>query len=105
MQLKCKLGGVLAALLASFSGLGQTQCPNAVRIEGTVRDPAGAIIPGAQVQSSDGEKTTTDAKGQYVLPCGPVGTVKVRVEAQRSIQEPRRSERELDWSRMPTCNW
>jgi len=82
MQVKCKLGGVLAALLASLSGLGQTQCPNAVRIEGTVTDPAGAIIPGAQVQSSDGEKTTTDVKGQYVLPCAPVGTVKVRVEAQ-----------------------
>ena len=82
MQVKCKLGGVLAALLAFLSGLAQTQCPNAVRIEGTVTDPAGAIIPGAQVQSSDGEKTTTDAKRQYVLPCAPVGTVKVRVEAQ-----------------------
>src|SRR5580692_13215637 len=105
MHLKCSLGIVLAAVLAPLSGWSQHQCSNGVRIEGTVTDPAGAIIPGAQVQSSDGEKTTTDAKGQYVLPCGPVGTVKVRVEAQRSIQEPRRSERELDWSRMPTCNW
>jgi hypothetical protein len=28
-----------------------------------VTDPAGAVIPGAQVKSVDGEKRTTDAKG------------------------------------------
>jgi hypothetical protein len=82
MQVRSKLRVVLAALLTPLLGLAQNQCSNGARIEGTVTDPAGAIIPGAQVQSSDGEKTTTDAKGQYVLPCAPVGTVNVRVEAQ-----------------------
>jgi hypothetical protein len=82
MQVRSKLRVVLAALLTPLLGLAQNQCLNGARIEGTVTDPAGAIIPGAQVQSSDGEKTTTDAKGQYVLPCAAVGTVNVRVEAQ-----------------------
>jgi hypothetical protein len=79
---KCKLAVVLAAVLAPLGGLAQNQCSNGVRIEGTVTDPAGAIISGAQVQSSDGEKTTTDAKGKYVVPCAPPGAVDVRVEAQ-----------------------
>jgi Carboxypeptidase regulatory-like domain/TonB dependent receptor len=82
MQVKCKLGIVLAALLAPLSGLAQNRCSNGIRIEGTVTDPAGAIIPGANVQSSDGEKTATDARGQYRLPCAPLGTVNVRIEAQ-----------------------
>jgi hypothetical protein len=79
MQVKCKLGIALAALLAPLSGLAQNQCSNGIRIEGTVTDPAGAIIPGANVQSSDRE---TDARGQYRLPCAPLGTGNVRVEAQ-----------------------
>src|SRR6202050_4287730 len=82
MQEKCKHGIVLAALLAPLSGLAQNRCSNGIRIEGTVTDPAGAIIPGANVQSSDGEKTATDARGQYRLPCAPLGTVNVRIEAQ-----------------------
>jgi hypothetical protein len=81
MRLKCSLGIVLAAVLAPLSGWSQHQCSNGVRIEGTVTDPAGAIIPGAQVQSSDGESTTTDGWGRYILPCPPIGTVTVRVEA------------------------
>src|ERR1700733_14537869 len=81
MHLKCSLGIVLAAVLAPLSGWSQHQCSNGVRIEGTVTDPAGAIIPGAQVQSSDGESTTTDGWGRYILPCPPIGTVTVRVEA------------------------
>jgi hypothetical protein len=81
MHVKCRLGIVLAAVLAPLSGWSQHQCSNGVRIEGTVTDPAGAIIPGAQVQSSDGESTTTDRWGSYILPCPPIGTVTVRVEA------------------------
>jgi Carboxypeptidase regulatory-like domain/TonB dependent receptor len=81
MHVKCSLGIVLAAVLAPLSGWSQHQCSNGVRIEGTVTDPAGAIIPGAQVQSSDGESTTTDGWGRYILPCPPIGTVTVRVEA------------------------
>jgi Carboxypeptidase regulatory-like domain len=82
MRGKCKLAVVLAAVLAPLGGLAQNQCSNAVRIEGTVTDPAGEIIPGAQVQSSDGKVTTTDARGNYALPCAPLGTVTVRIEAQ-----------------------
>src|SRR6202050_1702159 len=81
MHLKCSLGIVLAAVLAPLSGWSQHQRSNGVRIEGTVTDPAGAIIPGAQVQSSDGESTTTDGWGRFILPCPPTGTVTVRVEA------------------------
>ena len=82
MQVRCKLGVVLAALLTPLFGLAQHQCANGARVEGTVTDPAGAIIPGVQVQSSDGERTTTDARGQYVMRCASVGTISVRIEAQ-----------------------
>jgi hypothetical protein len=54
MQVRSKLRVVLAALLTPLLGLAQNQCLNGARIEGTVTDPAGAIIPGAQVQSSFG---------------------------------------------------
>ncbi|HEY2858544.1 MAG TPA: carboxypeptidase regulatory-like domain-containing protein [Terracidiphilus sp.] len=44
-------------------------CTRGVRVEGTITDPTGAVIPGAQVQASSGERTDADASGYYVLPC------------------------------------
>jgi hypothetical protein len=82
----CKLGIALTASLAASLGLTRNQCSNGVGIEGAVTDPVGAIIPGAQVQSSDGEKTTTDPRAKYVLPCASRGTVSVQVEAGGATQ-------------------
>jgi len=46
----------------------QNPCPNGLRVEGTVTDPTGAIIPGANVKAA-GTAVTTDATGHYVLAC------------------------------------
>lgn len=72
----------LGSVLSPFFGLAQRQCANGVRIEGTIMDPTGAIIPGAQVQASDGETATSDAAGRYFLPCAPAGTATLNVQAQ-----------------------
>jgi hypothetical protein len=97
----CKLGIALTASLAASLGLTRNQCSNGVGIEGAVTDPVGAIIPGAQVQSSDGEKTTTDPRAKYVLPCASRGTVSVQVEAGGGDPESQGAQREMDRSRMP----
>lgn len=72
---------LLAGLLSPLIGLAQSRCTNGVRIEGTVADSTGAIVPGAQVQASDGEKAIADGAGHYVLRCVPAGHVSVTVQA------------------------
>ena len=37
-----------------------------------MKDPTGAVIPGAQVQASDNQKAVTDGTGHYLLPCVPM---------------------------------
>lgn len=74
---------VIATLMgfaATPSGFGQQPCSNGVRIDGIVTDPTGALIPGAQVQAG-GQTTTTDAAGRFLLPCVPVNSGTVVVEA------------------------
>lgn len=73
---------ILAALLSPVWGLAQQSCAAGVRIEGTVTDPSGAVVAGAQVQTASGEKTTTDAAGHYVLPCVPVSSAAITVQAE-----------------------
>jgi hypothetical protein len=51
-----------------------------MRIEGTVADPTGAVIPGAEVQTASGERAVADASGNYVLPC--ITSIPVRITAQ-----------------------
>jgi hypothetical protein len=61
--------GVVPSIAAA-----QQACNPGIRIEGTVTDPTGAVIPGATVQAADGEKKSTDATGQFLLACVPVGS-------------------------------
>jgi Carboxypeptidase regulatory-like domain len=56
-------------------------CVNGIRIEGTVRDPSGAAIAGAQVRTAGGMQTTTDAAGQFILACVPPGAVTLTAQA------------------------
>jgi len=70
-----------AWLLVPAASLAQQPCASGIRIEGVVADPSGAVIPGAQVQASDGQKTTTDAAGEFVLACVPSGNTALHVEA------------------------
>lgn len=58
-------GGVSMGLPASA----QRTCTTGIRVEGTISDPTGAVIPGAHVQTASGEKTTSDTTGSYTLPC------------------------------------
>jgi hypothetical protein len=60
--------------------LPQQRCSNGMRIEGTVADPTGAVIPGAEVQTASGERAVADASGNYVLPC--ITSIPVRITAQ-----------------------
>ena len=55
-------------------------------ISGTVKDPAGKVVPGAAIEvheTSTGavQKTRTDSKGYYVLPTLPVGRYEVDIQA------------------------
>ncbi len=71
-----------ASLLSPLPSYAQSPCADATRIEGSITDPAGAVIPGAQVQSAVGQKATSDASGRYVLSCSPAGTIRFTVQAE-----------------------
>jgi hypothetical protein len=62
---------VLAGMLVPSLSYGQQSCVNGIRVDGTITDPTGAVIPGAQVRATRGETATTDTAGHYVLPCIP----------------------------------
>jgi hypothetical protein len=76
--LKCL---VFAGALIPWLASAQQTCTNGIRVEGTIADPSGAAIPGAQVQIASGEKATTDATGHYMLPCVSGGSVVLAVQA------------------------
>lgn len=67
-----KLAAAYLGLLCPTLGIAQQSCTNGIRVEGFVKDPTGAVIPGAQVQTSDNQKAVTDGTGHYLLPCVPM---------------------------------
>jgi hypothetical protein len=73
---------ILAGTWMPRSTLAQKVCPDGLRIEGTVVDPSGAVIPGAQVQTASGEKAISDATGKYLLPCVAGTSAVVHASAQ-----------------------
>jgi len=73
---------VFAGVLIPWPASAQQTCTNGVRVEGTIADPTGAVIPGAQVQAASGEKTTSDVAGRYMLPCVSGGSIVLAVQAQ-----------------------
>lgn len=72
----------LMTLLSPSLGLAQQACPGGIRIDGTITDPSGALIAGAQVSAAGGEKAVTDAAGRYVLPCVAGNSSNLTVQAQ-----------------------
>jgi Carboxypeptidase regulatory-like domain len=72
------VAGISVPRLASA----QQACTNGIRVEGTITDPAGAVIPGAQVQVASREKATSDATGHYIFPCVSGSSVVMVVQAQ-----------------------
>ena len=76
-----------AGLLVPSLALAQQSCITGIRVDGTVTDPTGAVIPGAQVQTADGEKTITDAAGHFLLPCIRIDSNQITVEAEGFTSE------------------
>jgi hypothetical protein len=75
---------VLCAMLGLTTvgdGFAQQPCTDGIRIEGTVTDPASALIPGAGVHTAAGQTTTTDAAGRFLLACVPVNSGNIVVAA------------------------
>ena len=75
---------LIAVLLLSSSAFAQTQTTG--RIAGTMRDPNGAVIVGAEVTvvsraTGDQRKASTDSEGNYAVPLLPPGTYRVKVAA------------------------
>ena len=73
---------ILCALGATFGLQAQTTG----NLRGTVKDPSGLVIAGANVKATlegtaNSRMVTTDAKGDFVLPTLPVGSYTVEVEA------------------------
>jgi hypothetical protein len=74
---------VLLALSLSAFGAAQT---TSSRITGSVTDPAGSAIPGANITATNietnvGFKTVTGAQGEYAIPALPAATYKLTVSA------------------------
>jgi hypothetical protein len=74
----CVLLFALATFLPAQTGVGQ--------IQGVVRDPSGAVIPGASVslehvQTANHFQTTSSAQGAYVFPSLQVGSYRLTVMA------------------------
>jgi hypothetical protein len=72
---------VFAGTSIPWAASAQQTCPNGIRVEGTIADPTGAVIPGAQVRATKGETATTDTAGHYVLPCIPATSTTLTAEA------------------------
>ena len=92
-------------ILAARGGL-RAQTTGTIR--GTVQDPSGAIVPGAQVaailnQAYVSRTTQSDTEGQYVFPALPVGHYTVVVKAT-GFQEYRQSEVEVQIGRVTVIN-
>src|SRR5215831_15566976 len=71
-------------LLHSIFAFGQSQTTG--RIAGTVKDPNGATVAGAEVTikslaTYEERKVTTDAQGSYGVPLLPPGAYRVNVRA------------------------
>ena len=60
--------------------LAQQACPSGGRIEGTIADPTGAVIPGAQIRTNGANSVVSDSLGRYTISCAPIGSISVHAE-------------------------
>ena len=95
----------IVSLFAAGSSL-RAQTTGTIR--GTVQDPSGAIVPGAQVaailtQTDVNRTTQANAEGQYVFPALPVGIYTVVVKAP-GFQEYRQSDVEVEIGHVTLAN-
>ena len=69
---RARLTALLATVLLCLTGLGRGQEFRGT-ISGAVKDPSGAVVPGAQIEVKEihtgtVNKTKSDAAGEYVVP-------------------------------------
>src|SRR3954469_4207707 len=74
------LGVFLIAVLVSAAAFGQAQGTS--QINGIVKDPSGAVLPGVEVTATQtatsiSRQAVSDERGNFVLPNLPVGPYKV----------------------------
>src|SRR5271155_4157151 len=74
-----------ALLLFSVPSTSRAQSTAVASVDGTVTDPTGKSMPGAQVTMTDTDKgsvrsTVTDDRGHYALPNLPVGPYRMEVK-------------------------
>ena len=70
------------ALILPALGLAQQPCTSGIRIDGLITDPTGAVVLGAEVRAASGEQTTTDATGNFLLPCVRASATTITVQAE-----------------------
>ncbi|MGO8788875.1 MAG: carboxypeptidase regulatory-like domain-containing protein [Terriglobia bacterium] len=95
-------------IVSIFAAGGSLWAQTTGTIRGTVQDPSGAIVPGAQVaatleQAYVNRTTQTNAEGQYVFPALPVGRYSVMVKAP-GFQEYRQSDVEVQIGHVTVAN-
>ncbi|MGO9324690.1 MAG: carboxypeptidase regulatory-like domain-containing protein [Terracidiphilus sp.] len=83
---------IFAGVSVPWPASAQQTCANGTRVDGTVADPTGAVIPGARLQSASGDQAISDAAGHYVLPCiaASAFTVAARADGFRAAALPAR---------------
>jgi len=86
---------IVGWVLFPWSVPAQQACTNGVRIEGAITDPTGAVIPGARIQATRGESATSDAAGNYVLPCVTGSPMVITAEADGFTQKANRVQARL----------
>ena len=70
------MGSLNTVLIAA-----QQPCTRGFSVEGNIRDTTGAVIPNAQVQTTDGKSTSTDSAGHFLLLCVPETSTTVTAQA------------------------
>src|SRR5215475_5678447 len=77
------LGALLISVFACGTAFGQAQGTS--QINGNVKDPTGAVLPGVEVTATQTDtninrQTVTDERGNFILPNLPVGPYKVEAQ-------------------------
>ncbi len=85
IRFDCVVASLLLCLLGS-AGFLKAQASNAVSVSGTVKDPSGAVIPGATITiynpvSGFTREASTDANGSFSIPNVPFNPYHVTVAA------------------------
>ena len=98
----------LLMIVFIFAAAGGLWAQTTGTIRGTVADPSGAVVPGAQVtailaQAYVSRTTQTNAEGEYVFPALPVGRYTVVVKAP-GFREYRQSEVEVQIGHVTLVN-